>query len=50
MIHNVAIKYGFGDKDIEEYGLDKYIYKSEVNEKFDEKFEKKIKELFTEII
>ena len=50
MIHNVAIKYGFGDKDIEEYGLDKYIYKSEANEKFDEKFEKKIKELFMELL
>ena len=51
IVGNVAIKYGFGEKDIYEYGLEEYIYEKETDkEKADKNLEKKIKELFMEII
>ena len=50
-VGNIAIKFGFGEQDIIDYGLGEYIYGSEKsNEKFDEKSEKKIKEIFKQII
>ena len=51
MIGNIAIKYGFGEQDIINYGLEEYIYGSENNnENFEEKNEKKVKKLFTQLI
>ena len=51
MIGNIAIKYGFGEQDIINYGLEEYIYGSENNnENFEEKNEKKVKKLFTKLM
>ena len=51
MVGNIAIKYGFGEKDIDEYGLEEYIYEKEDDkEKVDKNLEKKIKILFMDII
>ena len=51
MIGNIAIKFGFGEQDIINYGLTEYIYGSEENnENFDDKDEKKIKEIFTKLM
>ena len=50
-IGNIAIKYGFGEQDIINYGLEEYVYGSEKsNEKFDEKSERKVKRLFAFLI
>ena len=53
-INNIALKYGFGERDLFEYGLNNYIYpKKDQKEKKDfeiEKLEKKCKELFEQII
>ena len=53
-INNIAINYGFGQKDIYDYGLDKYIYETDKNEKFDdkqlEKLQEKCKNLFEDIL
>ena len=51
IIGNIAIKFGFGEQDIINYGLEEYIYGSKkTNEKFDEKSEKKVKKLFAFLI
>ena len=57
IINNIALKYGFSQKDLFEYGLNNYIFeekeeKEQKEEKdFDfEKFEKKYKEFFEKII
>ena len=54
MINNIAINYGFGQKDLYDYGLDKYIYERDKNEKFDneqiQKLEKKCKSLLEDIL
>ena len=51
MIGNIAIKYGFGEQDIINYGLEEFIYGSEKkDENFEDKNEKKIKELFTKLM
>ena len=47
-INNLAIKFGFGEKEIYEYELDKYVYKKEICDEKD--FEKKIQELFKDLI
>ena len=50
-IGNIAIKFGFGEQDIINYGLEEYVYGSEKsNDKFDEKSEKKVKKLFKQLI
>lgn len=44
MVGNIAIKYGFGEKDIDEYGLEEYIYEKEDDkEKVDKNLEKKLR-------
>ena len=51
LIANIAIKFGFGEQDIINYGLEEYVYGSKKsNEKFDEKSEKKVKQLFKLLI
>lgn len=47
-INNLAIKFGFWEKEIYEYELDKYVYKKEICDEKD--FEKKIQELFKDLI
>ena len=53
-INNIALKYGFGERDLFEYGLNNYIYpQKEQKEKKDfkiEKLQEKCKELFEKII
>jgi len=53
-INNIALKYGFGERDLFEYGLNNYIYPpKEQKEKKDfkiEKLQEKCKELFEKII
>ena len=53
-INIIAINYGFGQKDLYDYGLDKYIYERDKNEKFDneqiQKLEKKCKSLLEDIL
>ena len=53
-INIIVINYGFGQKDLYDYGLDKYIYERDKNEKFDneqiEKLEKKCKSLLENIL
>ena len=46
-INNLAIKYGFGEKEIYEYELDKYVYKKEIMNEKD--FEKKTEEFFKDL-
>ena len=51
VIHHAALKYGFGEKDIEEYELEKYFNKKEESdEKLDEKFQKKIEAFFMDLL
>ncbi len=53
-INIIAINYGFGQKDLYDYGLDKYIYERDKNEKFGneqiQKLEKKCKSLLEDIL
>ncbi len=56
-LNMIAIKYGFGENDIYDYGLEKYIYqkeKNEKNEKIDkeklEELQEKWKNLFEDIL
>ena len=50
MINNIAIKFGFGQKDLYDYGLSKYIYKKENKELSNEKLQKKCQNLFEDLI
>ena len=51
VIGDIAIKYGFGEQDISNYGLGEYVYDLEKNnENFDNKSEKKVKEFFSNIM
>ena len=50
IIHNLALKYGFSEKDINDYGLHDFVYGKDDNSKFDENSWKKIKTLFEDII
>ncbi len=45
-INYIAIKYGFGENDIYDYGLEKYIYKKEKNEKIDEEKLEKLQKIY----
>ena len=48
MINNIAIKFGFGQKDLYDYGLSKYIYGKE--KLSSEKLQKKCQKLFEDLI
>ena len=51
IINNIALKYGFGKKDLFDYGLNEYIYqKNENNNLKDEELAKKYRKLFEDIL
>ncbi len=51
IINNIALKYGFGKKDLFDYNLNEYIYqKNENNNLKDEELKKKYRKLFEDIL
>ena len=51
IINDIALKYGFGKKDLFDYGLNEYIYqKNENNNLKDEELAKKYRKLFEDIL
>ena len=50
IISNIACKYGFSDKEINDYGLHDFVYGKDDNSALDENSEKKIRDLFEDIL
>ena len=48
-INIIAINYGFGQKDLYDYGLEKYIYERDKNEKFDNEQIEKLEKIYWKI-